>query len=126
MFRSPLIPGRQLTAVGFKIPALRVANDDLPDDPLIRLMKVTRIRPETGLTRSPEADPEPLRPGAITMGPIGVGIVVGLVIGGQRGRRGGPEDPILNIQNRVGKGLTNRLIRVYTFLDQFFMLFLME
>ena len=45
LFRSPLIPGRQLTAVGFKIPALRVANDDLPDDSLIRLTKATQIRP---------------------------------------------------------------------------------
>ena len=48
LFPSLLIPGRQLTAVGFKTQALRVANDDLPDDPLIRLMKMTRIRPETG------------------------------------------------------------------------------
>ena len=29
LFRSPLILGRQPTAVGFKIPALRVAYDDL-------------------------------------------------------------------------------------------------
>ena len=29
LFRSPLIPGRQLTAVGLKIPVLRVAYNDL-------------------------------------------------------------------------------------------------
>ena len=76
LFRSPLIPGRQLTAVGFKIPALRVANDDLPDDPLIRLMKITRIRPEMGLTRSPEEEPEALLLGTIATGPWAVGTVV--------------------------------------------------
>ena len=87
LFPSLLIPGRQLTAVGFKTPALRVANDDLPDDPLIRLMKMTRIRPETGLTRSPEAEPEPRRPGTIATGPWAEGTVVGLIIGGHRGRQ---------------------------------------
>ena len=48
LFPSLLIPGRQQTAVGFKIPAPRVAIYDLPDSPLIRLMKVTRIRPKWG------------------------------------------------------------------------------
>ena len=94
LFRSPLIPGRQLTAVGLKIPALHVANYDLPDSPLIRLMKMTRIRPETGLTRSPEAEPEPRRLGTIARGPWAVGTVVELVIGGHRGRREATAIPI--------------------------------
>ena len=51
LFRSPPIPDRQPTAVGLKIPALQLANYDLSLRPLIRLMKVTRIRPETELTR---------------------------------------------------------------------------
>ena len=76
-FRSPLIPDRQLTAVGFKIPALRVAYDDLPDDRTTLsygVMKATRIRPETGLTRSPEAEPEPRRPSRARNGsPRGTG-----------------------------------------------------
>ena len=67
------------------------------------VMKVTRIRPETGLPRSPEVDPEPRRPGAITMGPSGVGIVVGLVIDGHRGRRGATEIPVVSSHNSVGK-----------------------
>ena len=87
MFPSLLIPGRQLTAVGFKTPALRVANDDLPDDPLIRFMRMTRIRPEMGLTRSPEEEPELLLLGTIATGPWAVGTVTGPVIGGHKSRR---------------------------------------
>ena len=45
LFRSPLIPIAQPTAVGFNITALWVANDDLSDDSLIRLAKATQIRP---------------------------------------------------------------------------------
>ena len=73
LFRSLLIPGRQPTAVGFKTPALQVANYASPDNPLIRLMKATRIQPETELSRSPGAEPEPHRLGAIATGPQGVG-----------------------------------------------------
>ena len=69
LFRSPLIPGRQPTAVGFKTPALQVENYASPDNPLIRLMKATRIQPETELSRSPGAEPEPHRLGAIATGP---------------------------------------------------------
>ena len=105
LFRSPLIPGRQLTAVGFKIQALRVANDDLPDDTLIRLMKMTRIRPETGLTRSPEAEPEPRRLGTIARGPWAVGTVVGSVTGGHRGRQGATADRCTPRCTWAGKGL---------------------
>ena len=70
-----------------KIQALKLANDDLSDDPIIRLMKITRIRPEMGLTRSPEEEPEALLLGTIATGPWAVGAVVGSVIGGHRGRR---------------------------------------
>ena len=105
LFRSPLIPGRQLTAVGFKTPALQVANYASPDNPLIRLMKATRIQPETELSRSPGAEPEPHRLGAIATGPQGVGTVLGWVIGGHRGRREATAIPTLVIRGRVGKGL---------------------
>ena len=106
LFRSPLIPGRQPTAVGLKIQALQVANYDLSLRPIIRLMKVTRIRPETELTRRPEAEPEPRRLGTIARGPWAVGTVVGSVIGGHRGRREATAIPSQVNLTRVGKGLT--------------------
>ena len=112
LFPSLLIPGRQPTAVGFKIPAPRVAIYDLPDDPLIRIMKITRIRPEMGLTRSPEEESEALLLGTIDTGPWAVGTVIGSVIGGHRGRQGGHRGrrkataiPNLKVQVSVGKGL---------------------
>ena len=94
LFRSPLIPGRQLTAVGLKIPALRVANDDLPDDPSHTAHESDRIRPEMELTRSPEAEPEPHRLGTFATGPWAVGTVVGSVTGGHRGRQGATAAPV--------------------------------
>ena len=51
LFPRLIIPGRQPTAVGFKVPAPRVAIYDLPDDPLIRLM-------------CHEGDPDPAGDGA--------------------------------------------------------------
>ena len=53
----------------------------------------------------PEGEPEPRRPGTIATGPWGVGTVLGLVIDGHRGRRGATAIPIVDIHNRVGKGL---------------------
>ena len=105
LFRSPLIPTRQPTAVGFNIPALRVANYASPDKPLVRVMKATRIRLEMGLTRSPELDPEPLRPGAITMGPGGVGTAILTVPNPRRGRREATADPGVSRDTCEGKGL---------------------
>ena len=105
LFPSPLISGRQPTAVGFKIPALRVANDDLSLRPLIRLAKATQIRPETELTRRPEAEPEPRRLGTIARGPWAVGTVVGPFIGGHRGRREATAIRLMADHKRAGKGL---------------------
>ena len=75
-------------------------------------MKMTRIRPETGLTRSPEEEPEAFLLGTIATGPWAVGTVVGAVIGGHRGRREATEIPTLKVQipgitsdTSVGKGL---------------------
>ena len=102
LFRSPLIPGRQLTAVGLKIPALRVALYDLPVDPLIRLMKATQIRPETEPTWRPGAEPQPNRPGTFAMGLWAVGTVVGSVTCGHRGRQGGPTIPLQELAGEMG------------------------
>ena len=77
-----------------KIQALQVANDDLSDDPLVRLRAEAKIRPETRAARRPGAEPQPRRPGAIATGPRGVGTVVGSVTGGHRGRQGATADPI--------------------------------
>ena len=87
LFRSPLIPTRQPTAVGFNIPALRVANYASPDDPLVRVMKATRIRLEMGQTWSPEEKPELLSLGTISMGPGEVGTAILTVPNPRRGRR---------------------------------------
>ena len=58
-----------------------------------------------GLTRSPEEEPEAVLLGTIATGPWAVGTVTGTVIGGHRGRRKGPEDPVASVRNSVGKGL---------------------
>ena len=68
-------------------------------------MKATRIRPDMGLTRSPEEESEALLLGAIATGPWAVGTVTGSVIGGHRGRREATEIPSTSSGTSVGKGL---------------------
>ena len=87
LFPRLLILGRQPTAVGFKIPAPRVAIYDLPHGPLIRAREATQIRAEMGLTRSPEEEPELLSLGTISMGPGEVGTAILTVPNPRRGRR---------------------------------------
>ena len=79
-----------------------------PSQPSRTARKTTRIQAEMGLTRSPEGEPEPRRPGTIATGPWGVGTVLGLVIGGHRGRREATAIPIELRFNRVGRGLISR------------------
>ena len=93
LFPSLLIPGRQLTAVGFKTPALRVANDDLPVEPSHTAHESDPDPAEMGLSRSPEEEPEAVLLGTIATGPWAVGTVAGSVIGGHRGRREATEIP---------------------------------
>ena len=73
-----------------------------PSQPSHTARIATRIQAEMGLTRSPEGEPEPRRPGTIATGPWGVGIVLGLVIGGHRGRWGATAIPTVKVHSSVG------------------------
>ena len=63
-----------------------------------------------GLTRSPEEEPEAVLLGTIATGPWAVGTVVGLVIGGHRGRREATEIPSHLGDDKGGKRVNRNIV----------------